>query len=50
MQKAASRLKKTDKSVLEIAGIGGCITGTKFAGAFRRLMNKSPYEYRKTLV
>lgn len=50
MQKAASLLKNTDKSVLEIAGIVGYNNGSKFAGAFRRVMNKSPNEYRKPLV
>lgn len=50
MQKAASLLKNTDKSVLEIAGIVGYNNGSKFAGAFRRVMNKSPNEYRKSLV
>ena len=49
MQKAASLLKNTDKSVLEIAGIVGYNNGSKFAGAFRRVMNKSPNEYRKSL-
>ena len=49
-QKAASLLKNTDKSVLEIAGIVGYNNGSKFAGAFRRVMNKSPNEYRKSLV
>lgn len=50
MQKAALLLKNTDKSVLEIAGIVGYNNGSKFAGAFRRVMNKSPNEYRKSLV
>ena len=50
MQKAASLLKNTDKSVLEIAGIVGYNNGSMFAGAFRRVMNKSPNEYRKSLV
>ena len=50
MQKAASLLKNTDKSVLEIAGIVCYNNGSKFAGAFRRVMNKSPNEYRKSLV
>lgn len=50
MQKAASLLKNTDKSVLEIVGIVGYNNGSKFAGAFRRVMNKSPNEYRKSLV
>ena len=50
MQKAASLLKNTDKSVLEIAGIVGYNNGSKFAGAFRRVMDKSPNEYRKSLV
>lgn len=50
MQKADSLLKNTDKSVLEIAGIVGYNNGSKFAGAFRRVMNKSPNEYRKSLV
>lgn len=50
MQKAASLLKSTDKSVLEIAGIVGYNNGSKFAGAFKRVMNKSPNEYRKSLV
>lgn len=50
MKKAASLLKNTDKSVLEIAGIVGYNNGSKFAGAFRRVMNKSPNEYRKSLV
>ena len=50
MQKAASLLKNTDKSVLEIAGIVGYNNGSKFAGAFRRVMNKWPNEYRKSLV
>lgn len=50
MQKAASLLKNTDKSVLEIAGIVGYNNGSKFAGAFRKVMNKSPNEYRKSLV
>lgn len=50
MQKSASLLKNTDKSVLEIAGIVGYNNGSKFAGAFRRVMNKSPNEYRKSPV
>lgn len=50
MQKAASLLKNTDKSVLEIAGIVGYNNCSKFASAFRRVMNKSPNEYRKSLV
>lgn len=50
MQKAASLLKNTDKSVLEIAEIVGYNNGSKFAGAFRRVMDKSPNEYRKSLV
>ena len=50
MQKAASLLKNTDKSVLEIAGIVGYNNGSKFGGGFRRVMNKSPNEYRKSLV
>ena len=50
MQKAASLLKNTDKSVLEIAGIVGYNNGSKFAGAFRRVMDKSPNEYRLSLI
>ena len=50
MQKDASLLKNTDKSVLEIEGIVGYNYVSKFAGAFIRVMNKSPNEYRKSLV
>ena len=50
MQKAASLLKNTDKSELAIAGLVGNNIGSKFAGAFRRVMDKSPNEYRKSLV
>lgn len=50
MQKAASLLKNTDKSVLEIAGMVGYNNGSKFAGAFKKVMSKAPNEYRKSIV
>ena len=50
MQKSASLLKNTDKSVLEIAGIVGYNNGSKFAGAFRKVLNMSPNEYRNSFV
>lgn len=48
MQAAALMLRRTDRSVLEIAGMCGYDNGSKFAGAFRNVMGVTPNEYRNT--
>lgn len=47
MENAASMLKTTDKTVLEIANLHGYENGSKFASAFRDIMGSSPVEYRQ---
>lgn len=46
MQSAACALRQTDAPILEIAGRCGYDNGSKFAGAFRKLMGASPSAYR----
>lgn len=50
MQTAAVLLKETDRSVLDIAGSVGYTNGSKFAGAFKKIMNVTPNEFRKLCV
>lgn len=50
MHTAATLLKETDQSVLEIAGSVGYTNGSKFAGAFKKIMNVTPNEFRKLCV
>lgn len=50
MQTAAALLKDTDRSVLDIAGSVGYTNGSKFAGAFKKIMNVTPNEFRKLYV
>ena len=46
MQEAARTLRQSDASILEIAGRYGYGNGSKFAGAFRKVIGVSPAEYR----
>lgn len=48
MNAAALALVTTDKSVMEIAGESGYDNASKFASAFREIMNETPLEYRKS--
>lgn len=48
MNVAALQLAKTDKSVMEIAGEIGYDNAGKFSSAFRKIMNETPLEYRKS--
>lgn len=48
MNAAALKLIRTDKSVMEIASEAGYDNASKFASAFRELMNEAPLEYRKS--
>ncbi len=48
MNAAALQLVKTDKSVMEIASECGYDNASKFASAFRGIMNETPLEYRKS--
>ncbi len=48
MNAAALQLVKTDKTVMEIASESGYDNASKFASAFRVVMNESPLEYRKS--
>lgn len=50
MQTAAAMLRNTNMSILEIAGSVGYNNGSKFAGAFKKVMNTTPNEYRKLNV
>lgn len=50
MQTAATLLKETDSSVLDIACSVGYTNGSKFAGAFKKFMNVTPNEFRKLYV
>ena len=47
MEAAAKMLADTDESILEIAGRFGYENGSKFAVAFRAVMDVSPSEYRR---
>lgn len=47
MNRAALELRKTEKSVAEIACEVGFASPSKFASAFRAVMDVSPLEYRK---
>lgn len=47
MENAATMLKNTDKTVLEIANLHGYENGSKFASAFRDIMGASPVQYRQ---
>lgn len=49
MQSAAMLLKQTDKTIIEISGMVGYENGSKFAGAFKKVMNVTPKEYRNKL-
>ncbi len=49
MQSAAKLLKKTDRTVLDIAGQFGYENGSKFANAFRAVMGVTPTKYRRGL-
>lgn len=46
MESAAAMLRDTDQSILEIAGLHGYDNASKFAGAFKTVMGKTPREYR----
>ena len=46
MQEAALLLRRTDATILDIAGQFGYDNGSKFAKAFRDVMGVSPNEYR----
>lgn len=48
MQEAAILLKTTDRTVLDIAGQFGYDNASKFAKAFRDVMEITPNEYRKS--
>ena len=48
MNAAALKLIRTDRSVMEIASEAGYDNASKFASAFRELMNEAPLEYRKS--
>ncbi|MBU3184539.1 helix-turn-helix transcriptional regulator [Clostridium estertheticum] len=50
MQSAAMLLKQSDKNIIEIAGMVGYDNGSKFAGAFKKVMNVTPKEYRNKIV
>lgn len=50
MQSAAVLLENSDKNIIEIAGMVGYDNGSKFAGAFKEVMNVSPKEYRNKAV
>lgn len=45
---AALELVRTDKTVMEIAGESGYDNASKFAAAFREVMNETPLEYRRS--
>lgn len=47
MQEAALILKRTNRTILDIAGQFGYDNGSKFAKAFRDVMGVSPAEYRE---
>lgn len=47
MNAAALQLVRTDKTVMEIANECGYDNASKFASAFREIMNENPLEYRK---
>lgn len=47
MNAAALQLVRTDKTVMEIANECGYDNASKFASAFREIMNETPLEYRK---
>lgn len=47
MKAAALQLVRTDKTVMEIANECGYDNASKFASAFREIMNETPLEYRK---
>ena len=49
MNYAASMLKETDLSILEIAGSCGYDNGSKFASSFRAVMGMAPNEYRNSV-
>lgn len=48
MNAAALQLVRTDKTVMQIANDCGYDNASKFASAFRDIMNETPLEYRKT--
>lgn len=48
MNAAALQLVRTDKTVMEIANDCGYDNASKFASAFREIMNETPLEYRKS--
>lgn len=50
IQTAATMLKKTDKSITDIASAVGYSNPSKFAAAFRDIMDMSPTEYKKNFV
>lgn len=47
MNIASLKLLKTDKTVMEIASECGYDNASKFAAAFKEIMNETPLEYRK---
>ncbi|MBE6636907.1 MAG: helix-turn-helix transcriptional regulator [Ruminococcaceae bacterium] len=47
MNAAALQLVRTDKTVMEIANECGYDNASKFASAFREIMNETPLDYRK---
>jgi len=47
MNLAALQLVRTEKTIVEIANECGYDNASKFASAFRRIMNETPLEYRK---
>ncbi len=50
MQVAALMLRETNESITTIAGKVGYENASKFASAFKKVMNSSPSEYRRTFV
>lgn len=48
MNVTALQLMRTDKIVMEIANDCGYDNASKFASAFRKIMNETPLEYRKS--
>lgn len=47
MNLAALQLVRTEKTIMEIANECGYDNASKFASAFRKIMNETPLEYRK---
>lgn len=46
MNLAALQLVRTEKTIMEMANECGYDNASKFASAFRKIMNETPLEYR----